>query len=440
MSLRYVASCGLLCAALLAGCDDGRPAPGRVSVQVINAAPGFETLTFRRERDVRNATDLSFKGAQAYTYDADTYDFYVTERTLEVTDPGRVWTFAPTLEATTNYTFVLTEVGGEVQPVVMSAPAAPASSAQFVALHAASGLPALDLYLEAPGVGIAGATPRATFSAQEQVSPRTLPAGDYELFLTPAGNPSQVLLTSVTLTMPAATTSTFVVVAENGASTAQLSVVLLQASPVVLFDRNAPSELRVVNGATDQAPRDVAVNAQFSPPLFQGAVLGEPTPYASVPVGTVQIQVTPPGDPGVLELDVPFAAFIGQRSTMLFTGPAGTLVPTFVGDDGRRLNREAKLRLMNAASQFLAIDYVVTFADGDPNVLPALAQLFPGGASSYLPFAPGEYDLYLYLANTATLLSGPTRISVDAGGIYGILSVDGPDTATAGLRFFDDFP
>jgi hypothetical protein len=194
-----------------------------------------------------------------------------------------------------------------------------------------------------------------------------------------------------------------------------------------------------LNGATDQAPRDVAVNAQFSPPLFSAVPFGEPTAYAQVPVGSAQVQVTLPGNPGVLELDAPFSAFIGQRSTMLFTGPAGTLVPTFVPDDGRRLNREAKLRLMNAASQFLAIDYVITFAGGDPNVLPALAQLFPGGASSYLPFAPGEYDLYLYQAGTATLLSGPTRLSVDAGGIYGVLSVDGPDTATAGLRFFDDF-
>jgi hypothetical protein len=125
---------------------------------------------------------------------------------------------------------------------------------------------------------------------------------------------------------------------------------------------------------------------------------------------------------------------------MLFTGPAGTLVPTFVVDDGRRLNREAKLRLMNAASQFFAIDFVVTAAGGDPNLSPAAAQLFPGGSSSYLPFAPGEYDLYLYLTATPTLLSGPTRFSVDAGGIYGILSVDGADTATAALRFFDDFP
>jgi hypothetical protein len=39
-----------------------------------------------------------------------------------------------------------------------------------------------------------------------------------------------------------------------------------------------------------------------------------------------------------------------------------------------------------------------------------------------------------------TLLSGPTPISVLAGGIYGVLAVDGADTATAGVVLFDEFP
>ena len=53
---------------------------------------------------------------------------------------------------------------------------------------------------------------------------------------------------------------------------------------------------------------------------------------------------------------------------------------------------------------------------------------------------PGEYDLYLYQYASPTLLSGPTRISVADGGIYGVLAVDGPDTATASVVLLDDFP
>jgi hypothetical protein len=440
MNLRFVVSCGLICAALLmAGCDEGRQHPGTATVQVVNVAPGFGALSFQRERRGR-ASELQFKGVDAFVYDADTYDFYVTEPTLSDAVPARTWTFAPTLEASTHYTFVLTEVAGEVQPIVIANPPPPAADAQILALHAAGGLPAMDLYLERPGVGIAGATPRGTFGAQEQLAPRTLPSGDYELFLTAAGNPADILMTSPQFALPAGTTSTIVVVDEHGQGTAAVSAVLMQASPIVLFDVNAEPEIRAINGATDRAPRDVTVNLQFSPPLLSATQFGEPTAYAPTPAGNIQINVTPVGNPGVLEMDAPVFGVIGQRTTLLFSGPAGALLPIYAADDGRRLNREAKMRLMNAASQFVAIDYVLTAPDTDPNTYPSVATLFIPGVSSYVPLNPGDYDLYLYAAGTPTLLSGPTRISVAAGGIYGALAVDGPDTATANVLLLDDFP
>ena len=441
MNLRFVVSFVLACAALLlGGCDDGRKAPGKATVQVANVAPGFGSLSFQREQDVRGANELAFKSDQAFIYDADTYDFYVVERTLNDADPGRIWGFSPTLEPNTHYTFVLTEVAGEVQPVVITTPPSPAADAQILALHAAGSLPAMDIYLERPGVGIAGATPRGTFSAQEQIPARTLPSGDYELFLTAAGNPADVLLTSPQFNLPAGTTSTIVVVDERGRGTAPVSAVLLQSGALPLFDVNAPAETRVINGATDRAPRDVAVNSQFSPPLFSAAQFSEPTAYSQIPLGLLQINVTPVGNPGVLEMDAQANGVIGQRTTLLFSGPAGMLFPTFAQDDGRRINREAKLRFMNAALQFPVVDFVVTSPGGDPNAPFPLAQLFPPGVSDYVPMYPGDYELYLFQTGTVTIISGPTPISLAAGGIYGVLAVDGPDTATANVVLLDDFP
>jgi hypothetical protein len=336
-------------------------------------------LGFQREQDTSRAVEMPFKDAQAFVYDADTYDFYAIERTLREADPGRIWTFAPKLEASTNYVFVLAEVAGEIEPVVIATPSSPATDAQIVALNAAGGLPAMDIYFARPGVGIAGATPVGTFNALEQIPPRTLPSGDYELFLTAAGNPADVWLSSLNFTLPSNTTSTFIIVPESGQSTARVSALLLQAVPQVLFDRNAPSELRAINGATDQAPRDLAIDSQFSPPLFSAMSFAEPTAYRTVPAGTRTITVTPVGNPGVLELDTPFNIGAGQRLTNLFTGPAGTLLSTFAADDHRRFNREAKVRFMNVATQFLAIDFVVALPDEDPTPLFPLAQLFPPG-------------------------------------------------------------
>jgi len=208
----------------------------------------------------------------------------------------------------------------------------------------------------------------------------------------------------------------------------------------VLTDQNAPSELRVINGATDHAPRDVALNSQFSPPLFSATTFGEPTPYAQIPIGASQVNVTPVGNPGVLEADTQITGFVGQRATLLFSGPSGTLLPLFALDDGRRYNREAKIRFMNVASQFIAVSFVVTFPDGDPNLVNPSATLFPPGVGTYGTLHPGDYDLYLLDGATNAKIHGPTRFTAAAGGVYGVLAVDGADTTTADALFHDDFP
>jgi len=443
MNLRFVASCGLVCAALLfSGCSDtGRKAPGKTTVQVANAAPGFPSLQFRREQDVNGAVELPFKDGRTFVYDADTYDFFVSEPTFSVPDPGRDWTFATTLDANQIYQFILTEVAGEVVPVVTTVPPLPTGdAAQIFGLHAAASLPAMDLYFERPGVGIAGATPRATVNPTEQFSPRTLPSGDYELFVTTAGNPADVWLTSPTINLPAGTNSSFIIVDQRGTGTERINVMLVQGGgSTALFDRNSPSELRTLNGAPDQLPRDVAINSQFTPPLFSATPFAAPTAYKPVPLGAYPVQVTPVGNPGVLEIDTTTVGVIGERVTMLFGGQTGALQPVFAVDDNRRYNREARLRLMNAASQFTAIDFTIVLPDADPNLVFPQATLFPPGAAPYVTLHAGDYDLYMHQVGTPTILLGPTRITLAAGGIYGVLAVDGPDTATASAVYFDDF-
>ena len=444
MNRRLAALCTFALAVLaVTGCDSGREAPPKVTVRIANVAPGFAALNFRREQDGNQdrSPTLGFKNTAEFSYDVDTYDFFVFERTLLLDTPGRSWTFAPELEADLGYTFVLTEVGGEVVPVVLSYPAAPAADAQIVGLHAASGLPPLDLYLERPGVGIAGATRRGTFDVQGQIAPATLPSGDYELTLTAAGDPANVLLATTTITLPAGGTAVIVVVPEGGQGPQPLSVLLAQSGTTsVLYNRTAGAELRVINAATDQAPRDVAINNEFAPPLFSAAAFAVPTAYAPTPVGAQPIAVTPVGNPGVLELNQSYTGIVDQRTTLLFAGPAGALTHSFAADDGRRIHNEARLRFMNAATQFTGIDLVVTIPDVSPDGADALQTLAAPGIAQTSALAPGDYDLYLRQNGATTLLSGPTRVTVAAEGFYEVLAVNGPDTATAGVVLLGDFP
>ena len=111
MNLRHVVTLGLIGAVfVLAGCEKGREDPGEVGVRVVNTAPGFAQLLYRREQE--QATPLAFKGSTPQlVYDIDSYDFYVAE-TLLTTGTPRTWTFARQLESDHSYVFAITEALG----------------------------------------------------------------------------------------------------------------------------------------------------------------------------------------------------------------------------------------------------------------------------------------------------------------------------------------
>ena len=91
-----------------------------------------------------------------------------------------------------------------------------------------------------------------------------------------------------------------------------------------------------------------------------------------------------------------------------------------------------------AATQFVAVNFILTFPGDDPFASLPVATLLPPGVSSYTPLHPGEYDLYLIESANLTTVKGPLRINAAAGGIYSVLAIDGPDTATADTLFLDD--
>jgi hypothetical protein len=442
MNLRLVASLTLACAALaLAACDSGRKAPPKVSVRVADVAPGFEQLLFLREQIDRAQMTLQFGSVAEAIYDADTYDFNVHARSLNLNVAGRTWTFRRELDPDHFYTIILAENAGDVVPILLAHSPTDGTNVDVRGVHAASGLPAMDLYVVRSGTGIAGATPRGTFGPLETIPSFILPGGDYEIVLTAAGDPASVLLTSTPVNFPAGGTATIVAMSTGNQGSHPLSVLVIQAASSVHYDRNSGTELRVINAATDQAPRDVVLDGQFSPPLFAAVPFVEPTPYVPVPVGERAVTITPPGNPGVLELDQKYTAVADRRTTLLFAGDAGALRPAFGLDDNRRIHDEAKIRFMNAATQFTApLDYLVALPGEDPGALQPLSVLAAPGIGSYNFLAPGEYEIYLRLNGSTTIVSGPTRISVVGAGLYSVLAINGPDTATANVRLLDDLP
>lgn len=441
MSFRAFQISGLLLAGLVtAACDGGRQTQPDVRVRAVHAAPSQGTLDFRREQTT--PTTLGFGASSDFAFDQDRYDFYVDDTLPGATSAVTVASFTQTIDARNEYTFVLAEQGGVISPVILETPLLAAGSAggQLVALHVNEVLPAVDVYVEPAGAGIAAAAPKASLAFGESLPAQPLAAGDYEVTLTDAGNAASVLLITQPFTVEAAGTTALVIVDLAGSGTTPIGVLALGATATaLLFDRDAPSALRASNTATDTAARDFALDGELGTPAFPAVGFAAITEYRQVAGGDHTLDVTAAGNPGAIELTQTLALARNGYYTVLVSGDAGALVHVLVADDRRRLAEEAKLRLYNGSSQFASLDFFLVPPGSDVAGFFPLTTLGAQGGSALSSVAPGDYDLVLRDSVSAAILAGPLPVTLAAGGLYGVLAVNGPDAATARIELLDDF-
>lgn len=443
MTARIASALVVVCIALAtSACDQGRERLPNTTVHLVNVAPNFIGLDFRRERT--QGVTLDFKGAGGpLIYDEDTYDFSIDTIVAEgVSLDAR--TFAKHVVSGTEYTFVLMQVGAGVEESILEYTPLPAASteAQVLALHAAENLPPMSVHLVPQGTDVTGLVPWGTIGFRETLPARTFTAGSYEVAITDPANPATVLFKSAPIALTAPLSSVIVLVPENGQTSAPFSVAFLQQDVLtVLYDVNSQGALRVINAADDRAPRDVAVASQFSPPLFAAVPFAEPTAYAPVPVSSsLKLDATPPGNPGVLELDAAIATFAARTHTTFISGTAGTLTQVLTVDDRRRIPSIAAVSFYNAARQVPdGVDVFLT----PPGVGPAgffpVVSLGAPAVNAGVRVPPATYDLTVRQSGTTTVVAGPTPVTLESAGLYGVVIVNGAAPPAAELVFIEDF-
>jgi hypothetical protein len=439
---------GLLALALASpGCDSGRKNPPDATVRVLNVAPSFVSLDYRREEVVATnlPTTLGYQqGSSDLNYDEDTYDFHVSS-----VDPSTVTrvdrdSFSQKVETGTLYTFVFLESGGNVTHTILESPrlASNATNAQIQATHASEVLRRVDLYLEAPGTDITGATPWGTIGFTESLAAREVPAGTYELAVTEAGNPANVLFTTPAFSLDPLSSTTLALSPDGGEGIAPLNVVLLNgAGATTLIDPSFPALIRALNGATDQAPRDVAFNSQFTPPLFSAAAFGTPTTYEPLTAAeSIPVNVTPVGNPGVLELTGSVTLIPTKMYTTFFTGDAGALSLSYQPDDRRKLAGLAKITLYSATTSG-APELLILAPGTDPTTVASSQTptfVTPAGVQP-ITVLPGTYEVWLRTYLTTTIVGGPVTVTVAEKGFYGIVFSNNANGTTIDMSLIDDF-
>ena len=136
----------------------------------------------------------------------------------------------------------------------------------------------------------------------------------------------------------------------------------------------------------------------------------------------------------------PFAIDAGRLVTFFIANPPGATTTVFSVDDYRPITGEAKLNLYNAAQMSASVDIFIALSGFDLNTVFPTANLGPGGVFSGIVIPQGDFEVTVREGGTVNVLTGPTPITLNAGGFYGILITDSIGGATVDLTLLDDFP
>jgi len=427
-------------ALLVSACDGGRSVPPKTSVRVVHAAPTVAPVVFRRVQ--ANATNLDYKGSATFSFDVDTYTF-----NFEITAPDGSVTetvsFQATLADGVSSTIVLRELNGQPSPRVVEAPASGSGTGtNLQMLHSATSLIPLagvDVFIELQDFDLTTATPWGTIAYDEVLPQRELTNGTYEIAVTEAGVRTNVLLRTEPFALTNAPDLTLVLIDGADEGLAPVSIMIADGGNTELVDRDLESGIRVLNAVNDRSAIDAGIDNELSPPIITNVAFATASPFALIPAGDHDLNVTPAMNPGVIETDAAFTAARGTLSTWLVTGNPGDLEATPLTENLRVIAGESRLSLFNGGLLNANVEIFIAAPGANLADLSPLARLPAQTGAVAQRIAPGDYELTVRDPSTLAMLAGPQALTIGTDGYYGILLNDAAGGSTVDVSLLFDF-
>jgi hypothetical protein len=443
----FIVACSML---VLAACDSDNdtilgqtltPPPAVAQVQVLHASPDAPAVNILVDgNEVLAGVDYKV-GSQKIALDEGTYSIQVDG----ILPGGNATVIGPVdldFSGDTIYTIAAVNDVAAIEPVVISQPdtAVSAGSARLFVLHGASAAPQVDVFVTTPGADLSATAPVGTFAFRESIGPAEVTAGDYQIRVTAAGDPTAVVYDSGTVTLGDGADLTIAAVASTSGGAAPISLVALDgSSSFEILDANTPTSLQVVHASPDAPAVDVVVDGGV---LVPGLAFPDATGFVEVPAATYNVAVTVAGNPGAVAIGpVDLDLLAGTRYSVFAVGELAAIEPLILTDDARRVATNAKVRIVHASPTAQNVDLYVTAVGADINAeTPTRADVPFKANTGFLDLAAGDYDVTVTPTGTKTAAIGPATITVEDGGVYTAVARDPlPGAAELGLIVLDDF-
>ncbi|MHA2705424.1 DUF4397 domain-containing protein [Vibrio owensii] len=340
------------------------------------------------------------------------------------------------LDSDLNYTaFVVGDASGAsnpVEPLIVTRSAssmADANSLDVQVVHAASGVPAVDLYVTEPGAALADSSPITNLAYKASTDVLNIPAGDYQVRLAVG---DIVVFDSGTIPLPANANLTIAAINtgdSNSASPVKL-MVLDGSGSSILEDMGSQAEVRVGH-LVDGAPVvDVHVDGAAFVPLAD-LEFKQIRGYLDLAPKAYDIDVFVDGTTTDPIIDVDGLEVKGGMDYSIYAvgvvAPAIAIEPLVVEDMRRAVATSATLNVTHAAATPVAemVDIYLTTSAGIDGSDPAIANFAYKDSVQGVYVAEGSYFVTVTVAgdpNTVAINSAP--VTVMNGVVYQVVAID----------------
>lgn len=428
-------ACAVITAAIaLGGCiESQRPqATGKGNIRGINAIVSAPEVLFLVEE--RGQGLLSFGDGSGSRFDGLPYNLNFDVRFAGDDENSRLATQALDVVADTEYILSLTGTLSAPSITVWQHPErvweGTETTFEISFGHLTDSIGTVDVYFDTPGTVPAAGNARGSIAKGGFIPATELPAGEYQLILTAAGDPATIIYTSPTTAPNGAISLTYTFFDASPSITGPVSVRLMRSDggSAEQPDQNSPPTFRTYHAALGSGNYDAFINGDFAAAIASDLAFSELSSDADAAVGDNTITFTATGNPGAILLESTAAAVTGRRHSLFLVGQPGSLTSIPIADDRRPEETLGKFRLVHAAANMEGVDLYVTAPGTDiADVFANFIGLTRFSATVYGRLVAASYEVRITPTGDKTVIGGPLSLDFTTDGIAELALLDTAD-------------